>query len=57
MRIDGKYALFYRPNMLSSQYICDLDPEYIEKGGNHQLELTAVDGCGNKTTYRDVFNW
>ncbi len=55
--IDGKYALFYRPNMLSSQYICDLDPEYITKGKTHTLELTAIDGCGNEITVYEQFVW
>ncbi len=55
--IDGKYALFYRPNMLSSQYICDLDPKYITKGKKHTIELIAVDGCGNESIFTDTFVW
>ena len=55
--INGKYALFYRPNMLSSQYICDLDPKYIEKGKAQDVELIAIDGCGNETVVNESFYW
>ena len=55
--INGKYVLFYRPNVLSSQYICDLDPTYIEKGKTQEIELTATDGCGNQTVINESFYW
>ncbi len=55
--IDGKFALFYRPNMLSSQYICDLDPKYIQKGQHHELELIAIDSSGNETILTETFYW
>ncbi len=55
--VDGKYALFYRPNMLSSQYICDLDSKYIQKGQNHRVELIATDGRGNETIITETFFW
>jgi hypothetical protein len=55
--IDGKFALFYRPNLTSNRYYCDLDPEYITRGKVHHLVLEATDGCGNKRIVKDVFNW
>lgn len=55
--IDGKYALFGRPNMLRSQYICELDPKRVKKGGKHVVEMIAVDDCGNETVVRDTFVW
>ena len=55
--IDGKYALFGRPNLTRSQYICELDPKRVEKGGKHVVEMVAVDGCGNETVVRDTFVW
>jgi hypothetical protein len=55
--IDGKFALFYRPNLTSTQYFCDLDPEYITKGRVHHLVIEATDGCGNTQVLKDVFNW
>lgn len=55
--IDGKYALFGRPNLTRSQYICEFDPKRVEKGGKHVVEMVAVDGCGNETVVRDTFVW
>ncbi len=55
--IDGKYVVLYRPNMMQSQYICDLNPKYIEKGKKHLLEVTVVDGCGNETIVSETFFW
>jgi hypothetical protein len=55
--IDGKYALFGRPNLTRFQYICELDPKRVEKGGKHVVEMVAVDGCGNETVVRDTFVW
>ncbi len=55
--IDGKYALFGRPNLTRSQYICELDPKRVKKGGKHVVEMVAVDDCGNETTVRDTFVW
>ena len=42
---------------LISQYICELDPKRVEKGGKHVVEMVAVDGCGNETVVRDTFVW
>ena len=55
--IDGKYALFGRPNMTRTQYICELDPKYMKKGGKHVVEMVATDDCGNETVVRDTFVW
>ncbi|WP_455586872.1 M23 family metallopeptidase [Bacteroides sp.] len=55
--IDGKYALFGRPNMTRSQYVCELNPKRVKKGGKHIVEIVAVDGCGNETVVRDTFVW
>lgn len=55
--IDGKYALFGRPNMTRSRYICKLDLKRMKKGGKHTVEIVAVDGCGNETVVRNTFVW
>ena len=55
--VDGKYVLLYRPNMMQSRYICDINPKYIEKGKKHTLEVIAIDGCGNETIFTDTFVW
>jgi hypothetical protein len=49
--------MFYRPNLTSTQYFCDLDPEYITKGKVHQLLIEATDGCGNRRVVKDIFRW
>lgn len=55
--VDGKYILFYRPNMMQSQYICELNPKYVEKGKKHTLEIIAVDACGNQSILTETFFW
>lgn len=55
--IDGKYALFGRPNMTRSQYECKLDPKHVKKGVKHTVEMIAVDGCGNETVVHHTFVW
>lgn len=55
--IDGKYALFGKPNSISGNLICELDPERVEKGGSHVVEMTVTDGCGNRTTEQFNFAW
>ena len=45
--IDGKYALFGKPNSISGNLVCELDPKHVEKGGKHVVEMTVTDGCGN----------
>ena len=55
--IDGKYALFGKPNSISGNLVCELDPKYVEKGGKHVVEMTVTDGCGNCTTEQFEFVW
>ena len=56
-RIDGKYALFGRPNIVKSYWECVLDPKHVKKGGKHTVEFTVTDGCGNETIARESFVW
>ena len=55
--IDGKYALFGKPNSISGNLVCELDPKHVEKGGKHVVEMTVSDGCGNRTTEQFEFVW
>lgn len=53
--IDGKYALFGRPNLTKSVWECKLDPKRVGKGGKHTVEMTVTDQCGNVTVRRETF--
>lgn len=53
--IDGKYALFGRPNLTKAVWECKLDPKHVRKGASHTVEMTVTDNCGNVTVRRDVF--
>lgn len=55
--IDGKYALFGKPNAISGDLICELDPKRVKKGSRHVVEMTVTDGCGNRTTEQFEFVW
>ncbi len=55
--IDGKYAVFGRPNLTRPHYVCELNPRRIKKGGKHTVEMTVTDLCGNETVVRDTFFW
>lgn len=55
--IDGKYALFGKPNSISGNLVCELDPKHVEKGGKHVVEMTVTDGCGNRATEQFEFVW
>lgn len=55
--IDGKFALFGRPNLTRAQWVCELDPKYVKKGSTHTVEMTVTDHCGNVATVRDTFVW
>lgn len=55
--IDGEYALFGKPNSISGNLVCELDPKRMQKGARHQVEMTVTDGCGNHTTERFEFVW
>jgi len=49
--------LFGKPNSISGNLVCELDPKYVEKGGKHVVEMTVTDGCGNRTTEQFDFVW
>lgn len=55
--IDGKYAFFGKPNSISGNLVCELDPKRVKKGGRHRVEMTVTDGCGNRTTEQWEFVW
>lgn len=55
--IDGKYALFGRPNIVNSYWECELDPKYVKKGGSHVVVMTVTDNCGNQSVARETFVW
>lgn len=55
--IDGKYALFGRPNIVKSYWECKLDPKHVKKGGSHVVELVVTDECGNQSVSRETFVW
>lgn len=55
--IDGKYALFGKPNAISGNLVCELDPKHVEKGGKHVVEISVTDNCGNRATERFNFVW
>lgn len=48
--IDGKYALFGKPNSVNGNLVCELDAKRVNKGNRHVLVMTVTDGCGNTTT-------
>ncbi len=55
--IDGKYALFGKPNSVQGLLVCRLDPKRIERGGRHTLQISVTDECGNTTTEEYEFVW
>lgn len=55
--IDGKYALFGRPNLIKPYWECVLDPKHVEQGKNHSLEMTVTDACGNVSVVNESFVW
>lgn len=55
--IDGKYALFGRPNIVKSYWECELNPKYVKKGSRHIVEMTVTDDCGNQSVSRESFVW
>ena len=54
--IDGKYALFGKPNSISGNLVYEIDPKRVERG-KHVVEITVTDGCGNRTTEQFTFVW
>lgn len=55
--IDGKYALFGRPNIVKSYWECELNSKYVKKGSRHVVEMTVTDDCGNQSVSRETFVW
>lgn len=55
--IDGRYALFGKPNAISGDLVCELDPKRVEKGGRHVVELVVTDECGNRSSEEVEFVW
>lgn len=55
--IDGKYALFGRPNIVKSYWEYKIDSKRVTKGEKHTVELTVTDNCGNETVSRETFVW
>lgn len=55
--IDGRYALFGKPNSISGNLVCELPHARIRRGGRHVLEMTVTDLCGNSTTELYHFTW
>lgn len=55
--IDGKYALFGKPNSINGNLVCKLNPRYIKKGVKHTLTMTVTDGRGNVTEETYTFVW
>lgn len=55
--IDGKYALFGRPNIVKDFLEYKIDPKRVKKGEKHIVEITVEDYCGNKTVLRNNFNY
>lgn len=55
--IDGKYALFGKPNSINGHLVCELDAKHVEKGRRHVLEMTVADACGNRTVELFEFFW
>ena len=54
--IDGKWALMrYEPKTASFTHL--FSDGIIEKGGSHELIFTVTDGRGNKSSYKQTFNW
>ncbi len=54
--IDGKYALFGKPNSISGNLVYEIDPKRVERG-KHVVEITVTDGCGNRATEQFTFVW
>ena len=55
--IDGRYALFGKPNSIKGELVCRLDPRRMKKGGSHVLVMSVTDGCGNVTVQEYRFVW
>ena len=54
--IDGSFALFEH-DVKSSVYTYKFDVQRLKKGESHKLLFTAVDGCGNESSYEYEFKY
>lgn len=54
--IDGKYALFGKPNSINGNLVYEIDARRVERG-KHVVEMTVTDGCGNATVEKTSFIW
>lgn len=54
--IDGSFALFEH-DVKSSVYTYKFDAQRLKKGESHKLLFTAVDGCGNESSYEYEFKY
>lgn len=54
--IDGSFALFEH-DVKSSVYTYKFDALRLKKGESHKLLFTAVDGCGNESSYEYEFKY
>ena len=55
--IDGRYALFGKPNAVNGNLICRLDERHVERGKRHTLVLRVTDLCGNEAVATYSFRW
>ncbi|MFA6811744.1 MAG: M23 family metallopeptidase [Bacteroidaceae bacterium] len=55
--IDGKFALFGRPNITTVNWQCKLDSKRVIRGRNHIVRMTVIDNCGNESTSIQTFYW
>lgn len=53
--LDGAYALFGKPNLVSGRIVCKFDTQRFVKGKKHHLRFIAIDGCGNTAIYETEF--
>ena len=54
--IDGKWAMFEAGNK-NSLISFKLDSNYITKGKDHIVEISATDNCGNLAKLSNKFHW
>lgn len=54
--IDGAFALFSH-DVKSPVYTYRFDPKRLKRGENHKLVFTAIDGCGNESSYEYEFKY
>lgn len=55
--IDGKYALFGKPNAVNGYLEYRLDATRVKRGTEHRLEMIVTDECGNTVHSVYHFRW